>query len=459
MLRSNVRVGIMRIPKSNFRNDIEESLYLFGNFAIPNGQDIPDSAKSAEALYCLFTPAEGEEKMTEEAKYIRAALSSNAEKLHWARFQDIPVVYHDKAKKVLLLGDASHSFCPSLGQGATLAIEDACIASHLLLSSIRKSEPLSIAIDKIAEHQTERVSMIRDMSNEAAKHILFETGEPNGSSALIQDSDAWTNEKSISQWRDKVRQMWLSYPKIPNQEHNTWLQRILKENSVDQYHPEFDKFLSSHSVSTVIAIEQLGGNKKHVQQFLARYTTKLEPNSLTTGQQYTDASAFNLSDLLGKRQHYYRVLKLYQEKLENLEGDVYALLQTSFPLLSAGIAGSLFHAGINLGYAVSSRSQTIIVEQLAYLHYTHNPLIYTKPRAENHIQFFGQGEHSLLEVLSLLRKDRNKFITLQKTAELKMGTQKDGWFSSTPQYRIAAMVGARQYALRLRAQNTHPRFI
>ena len=440
VLRSNMRVGIMRIPSSNFRDDVKESLYLFGNFSIPEGKDIPESAKTAEALYCLLTPAEGDVNMTEEAKYIRDAVSSNAERLHWSRFQDIPVVYHDDNKKILFLGDAAHGFSPALGQGATLAIEDACLASHLLLSSIRKNEPLSIALDKISKFQLNRAKTIRDMSNEAAEHILFEEGENSGMSALTKDSESWLKENSPNKWRHKVRNMWLGYPKIQDPDRRTWLQIELEKNSTDQFYPEFDQFLSSHLVSTVVALEKLGANRKQVQEFLSSYTKKLIPgfNSLKNTIENSESTE-NLFDLLGKRQEYYRIRNLYFIELEFLNGNVSKLVEKKFPLLSPGIAGSLLHGLINLGYSIHGGSKKTIIEQLAYLHYTSKPIIYKRYR-KNYLSHFGKGPMSFMGLLMDLQKDKNNFTKLQHTRELEMRLEKNGWFSSTPQYRIAAML-------------------
>ncbi len=442
VLRSNVRVGIMRIPASNFRHEVGESLYLFGNFAIPIGEDIPESAKTAEALYCLLSPAGGDISMTEEAKYIRDAVSGNADKLHWSRFQHTPVIYHDDKKKILFLGDASHGFCPALGQGATLAIEDACLAAHVLLSSIRENESLSVALEKISEYQMERAMTIRDMSNEAAEHILFEEGESDGMSALIKDSIAWTGKDSMSLWRDKVSDMWMGYPKIQDLNRKTWLQVELEAHSTDQFYPEFDEFLSSHLVCAVVALAQLGGDRRQVRRFLDCYTRKLEPglNALGKIPEEANPSAKTLTDLLGERKQYYRIRQLYYDELEALDGDIDRLLRKSFPILSSGMAGSLLHGLINLGYSICSGSNKMIVEQLSYLHYTNKPIIHSKNEERDGLQHFGKGSLSFMDSLALLKQNKDLYIQLQKTREMEMRSEKEGWVSSTPQYRIAAML-------------------
>lgn len=225
VLRSTPRVGIMRIPASKFKTEVGESLYLFGNFAIPCRQEVPPGAKTSEAMHCMFTPAEGERALTPEGRFIRETLTKNADKLHWSRFQDIPVQYSDESRHILLLGDAAHSFCPSLGQGATTSIEDACVAATTLIAAVRHAEEsgsgcfgtvaaVREAVSKIGELRAERVSFIRDISTEAGQHMHFLDGDADGRGTLVQDALAWTDDSHLSGWRTKIKKAWLEYPKL-----------------------------------------------------------------------------------------------------------------------------------------------------------------------------------------------------------------------------------------------------
>jgi len=225
VLRSSPRVGIMRIPASKFKAEVGESLYIFGNFAIPSGKEVPAGAKTAEAMHCLFTPAAGEAALTPEGAFVREILTTNAESLHWSRFQDIPVKFSDETGKILMLGDAAHGFCPSLGQGATTSIEDACLAASELIGALRQGKAAALdkpglvgelrsAVARIGERQAERVATIRDISTEAGEHIRFQIGAPDGRGALDDDARAWTEDAHSSGWRDKMRHTWLGYPKL-----------------------------------------------------------------------------------------------------------------------------------------------------------------------------------------------------------------------------------------------------
>ncbi len=220
VMRSTPRIGIMRIPRSKFKEEVGESLYIFGNFAIPAGGEIPETSKTAEAMTCLFTPAEGEAALTAEGAFIRDTLTRNADKLHWARFQDIPVQYVDESGRVLMLGDAAHAFCPSLGQGATTSIEDACVAASELCAALDASlgdreamiAKLPSTLEKVAARQADRVSFIRDVSTEAGHHLRFHEGAADGRSALDDDACAWLDDDHHTGWREKMRRIWLEYP-------------------------------------------------------------------------------------------------------------------------------------------------------------------------------------------------------------------------------------------------------
>lgn len=220
VMRSTPRVGVMRIPVSKFRADVGESLYIFGNFAIPADEAVPECSKTTEAMYCLFTPASGDAALTPEAKFIRETLSLHAKKLHWARFQDIEPEFVDESGHVCMLGDAAHAFCPSLGQGATTSIEDAFVAASELRKIMRTcasraemSAALPAALLRIGERQMQRVAFIRDVSTEAGSHLRFHDGSPDGRSTLEDDAQAWTCDSHQSGWRDKIRAVWTGFPR------------------------------------------------------------------------------------------------------------------------------------------------------------------------------------------------------------------------------------------------------
>jgi len=56
----------------------------------------------------------------------------------------------DEAGKVLLLGDAGHTFCPSLGLGASVAIEDACAAGLILREGAKQGMGVEAMAGQVA---------------------------------------------------------------------------------------------------------------------------------------------------------------------------------------------------------------------------------------------------------------------------------------------------------------------
>ena len=46
------------------------------------------------------------------------------------------------------------------------------------------------------------------------EHIRFGKADRDGVNCLAEDAAAWTDDEHASGWRDKVRRMWLGYPKL-----------------------------------------------------------------------------------------------------------------------------------------------------------------------------------------------------------------------------------------------------
>ena len=103
-------------------------IYVAGAFPIP-----PDDADSRE-LEATPTPcaplyhAAATAGRATRRRWLIDTICENAADMHWARMQE-----HDAALSptrdcnVLYLGDAAHGMVPTLGQGATQAIEDAAM--------------------------------------------------------------------------------------------------------------------------------------------------------------------------------------------------------------------------------------------------------------------------------------------------------------------------------------------
>jgi 2-polyprenyl-6-methoxyphenol hydroxylase-like FAD-dependent oxidoreductase len=67
-------------------------------------------------------------------------LCANVADTHWARMQEHDALYRAADCDVLYLGDAAHGMVPTLGQGATQAIEDAANAAALITRRYNEGE-------------------------------------------------------------------------------------------------------------------------------------------------------------------------------------------------------------------------------------------------------------------------------------------------------------------------------
>ncbi len=146
------------------------AIYLAGTFPIAPGAEIPESAKNADFLRALYTPASG--TASAQCRWLIDTICANVSAIHWARLQESPPLYMDDKGHVLFLGDASHGMVPTLGQGATQAIEDACVAADLLLRQLADNGTGSVVVPALLREfeclRAERVRFVMDFSRDAS---------------------------------------------------------------------------------------------------------------------------------------------------------------------------------------------------------------------------------------------------------------------------------------------------
>jgi len=102
----------------------DERIYLTGNFPIEAGREIDAAQKTAAFLRAAYLPDAG--PVDPACAFLIEATRRQLETLHWSRFQEIDTRFHDSSGRVLFVGDSAHAMAPTLGQGATQAIEDGC---------------------------------------------------------------------------------------------------------------------------------------------------------------------------------------------------------------------------------------------------------------------------------------------------------------------------------------------
>lgn len=104
--------------------------YIAGSVPLPAPEaEIPDEARTPAYQHALYTPPG---RISAAVAWLRDAVVAHAARMHWARLQESPLQRVALDGRVLLLGDAAHAMVPTLGQGATQAIEDGVLAGAVL---------------------------------------------------------------------------------------------------------------------------------------------------------------------------------------------------------------------------------------------------------------------------------------------------------------------------------------
>lgn len=161
-------------------------VYACGVFPIDT-QDIEPRHKTEMFQRALFG-----DKLCPSAAWILDRAFA-APELHWARLQISPLARGAPESKVLLLGDAAQAMVPTLGQGATQAIEDGVLAAMLL----RQGK----GIAEIAASRNPRVEFVRDFSTQASDTLM-----PGA------DPVAGTLAKNAPEFRAKLRRLYTDVP-------------------------------------------------------------------------------------------------------------------------------------------------------------------------------------------------------------------------------------------------------
>lgn len=146
-------------------------IYVAGTFPIQPDDEISDQQKTAEALIACYTPKD--HAPSAQVRWMIDALANNVEAIHWARLQETEPAYLEPGIKVLYLGDAAHGMVPTLGQGATQAIEDACVAADLISERIANgSRDIAEWLQSFNTLRSERIRFVMDFSLDATDTLL-----------------------------------------------------------------------------------------------------------------------------------------------------------------------------------------------------------------------------------------------------------------------------------------------
>jgi 2-polyprenyl-6-methoxyphenol hydroxylase-like FAD-dependent oxidoreductase len=145
-------------------------IYIACAFPISPEADIPPHLKTPEALRAAYTPWNA--APSAQAAWMIDQVCANIVDTHWARMQEHDALYHAENCNVLYLGDAAHGMVPTLGQGATQAIEDAAVASTLIVQRYAQGErDVASWLKEIALRQ-KRMRFVMEFSLEATDTML-----------------------------------------------------------------------------------------------------------------------------------------------------------------------------------------------------------------------------------------------------------------------------------------------
>ncbi|PZW43185.1 salicylate hydroxylase [Humitalea rosea] len=178
--QGNARLLAFRVPGG--------AVYIAGTFPLGADGEMPEAARSRDFQRALFTP-EGAEPCPAVA-WMLAAIERQFEEIHWARSATIPLLRSAAAGRVLLLGDAAQAMVPTLGQGATQAVEDGVIAGAVLAAG-----------GNVAAARDARVNFVRQFSEEASDTLHPGT-----------DPVAGTRAKDGPAFRAKLRRLYTDVP-------------------------------------------------------------------------------------------------------------------------------------------------------------------------------------------------------------------------------------------------------
>jgi len=147
-------------------------VYLSGNLPIEPGQDTPDHVKTAAWLASSYTPADGPMAKVPQQLLAGACRAAERNELHWSRLQESTVCWQDDTGRVLFPGDAGHAMVPTLGQGATTAIEDGAVFVEMFRDALLDRTPVPTLLQRFEARRRARVDFIRALSWEASDVIM-----------------------------------------------------------------------------------------------------------------------------------------------------------------------------------------------------------------------------------------------------------------------------------------------
>jgi salicylate hydroxylase len=146
-------------------------IYIAGTFPIRPEARIDDSAKTSDALRAAYTPRTA--PPSAQARWLIDTVCQNVTETHWARMQEHEMLYRAADCNVLYLGDAAHGMVPTLGQGATQALEDAANAATLITQRYDAgNRDVDRWLSDIEAARNDRMRSVMEFSRDATDTML-----------------------------------------------------------------------------------------------------------------------------------------------------------------------------------------------------------------------------------------------------------------------------------------------
>jgi salicylate hydroxylase len=171
-------------------------IYVAGTFPIAPDAPIADSSKAPDALRAAYTPRQG--RPSAQARWLIDAVCESPTDTHWARMQEHELLYRAADCNVLYLGDAAHGMVPTLGQGATQALEDASNAAALITEGYNNGKRgVADWLAEIEAVRRDRMRFVMEFSLQATDTML-EGADPV----------AGTRHKSEAPFQDRLKALY-----------------------------------------------------------------------------------------------------------------------------------------------------------------------------------------------------------------------------------------------------------
>lgn len=180
-------------------------VYLSGNFPIVAGEEITAEQRTGDRLRASYASAP---HLLDAPRWLVDAACAAESELHWSRAQEnIGANYHAAGGRVMFAGDSAHAMAPTLGQGATMAIEDGAAFLNLFHAALRAAggRARDIAVPALtaafAALRADRVDFVRQLSWDASDSLCFGV-----------DADAANRAKGGADYRARLARMYREIP-------------------------------------------------------------------------------------------------------------------------------------------------------------------------------------------------------------------------------------------------------